>query len=32
MDARHLTLVTPTAAYYDWIVETARKLGSPVDR
>jgi hypothetical protein len=25
-----LTLVTPTAAYYDWIVETARKLGSPI--
>jgi hypothetical protein len=27
-----LTLATPTAAYYDWIVETARKLGSPIER
>jgi secreted trypsin-like serine protease len=27
-----LTLVTPTAAYYDWIVDTARKLGSPIER
>lgn len=26
-----LTLVTPTATYYDWIVETARTLGSVVE-
>jgi S1-C subfamily serine protease len=26
-----LTIVTPIAIHYDWIVETARKLGSAVD-
>lgn len=26
------TLVTPTAPYYSWIVETARKLGSAVEQ
>lgn len=26
-----LTLVTPIGIYIDWIVETARKLGSPLD-
>ena len=26
-----LTLVTPIGVYLDWIVETARKLGSPVE-
>jgi hypothetical protein len=25
-----LTIVTPTATHYDWIIETARRLGSPL--